>query len=784
MLIMRILIIAFTVGILSLQFLPTLPACQLPLAILLLAGLIALSGYYFPLKKIWQTIGKIFFTLSLGFNWALIYAHWALHWTLPDVLEGRSVITRGYIASLPKIETHRISFDFAADNLAGQKQNIKLLLSWYNDYPNYPELKVGDKWQLTVRLKRPHSTINPGQFDYEAHFLQNHIRAIGYVINKADNYKISSNFYSHPVNRLRQYLQVKINEDLPNLPLTNLITALVVGDQSGISQQEWQILRATGTVHFMVIAGLHIGFVFSLLFLLTKFIWKLWPRLTLIMPATEIAALFGLFGATIYSALAGFSIPTERALTMIGVFLLSIFLRFKIANWTALLLGLLIVITLDPLAGLSSGFWLSFAAVAFISYVLTERLAQDKKWQKYLKLQFTLTLGLMPLTLLLFQQATLVSFLGNAIAVPWIGFIVIPLSLSGSFLLFLNHFIGHFLLEAAELALELIWYWLTWLSTLPIASWHHHIFNNWILISSLVGVLLLLAPLGFPGRLLGGIWLLPLLFYKPVAPESGKIWFTLLDVGQGLAAVLETKNHVLIYDTGPKYSDDSNAGTSIIMPFLKSRGITKIDTLVISHGDQDHRGGAKSILDEFHVNQILTSTPYLFLPQKAEYCKEGQTWEWDGITFSILHPSKNSSFTSNNASCVLRIAAGKNSILLTGDIEKPAEESLAKNDASHLSATIIVAPHHGSRTSSSSALITAVNPQYVLFATGYRNRFHFPHKSVVKRYLNHGAILLNTTETGAITFKFDAKSGMLSPEIYRAIHKRYWRDFFPTKETL
>ena len=711
----------------------------------------------------------------LGLTWAIIYTQHFLNWNLEKSLENQNIIATGQIASLPKTDTKRLSFVFDLDSLNNQPQKTRVLLSWYNDYPRYPQFKVGDKWQLQVRLKRPHSTQNPGEFDYEAYLLQNHIRATGYVVNNPNNHCLNSIWYLHLIDRIRQSWEMKIRNSLTDRTYINFIVALLVGDQNNIDADEWQVLQRTGTIHFLVIAGLHIGFVAGLMFYLGKLLWRLFPCLCLLIPAQEAGAISALTSAILYSALAGFSIPTQRALIMIAVFMVGTLLRRNLVNFYTLLLTAFIILLLNPLSSLTSGFWLSFAAVFFIIYALHGRIQAQHKILRYGRLQWALTLGLLPFTLVLFQQAPLVSFFGNAIAVPWIGFVVIPLCFIGGLLLLGNETLGHMVLVITTKAIGLIWLWLEWLASLPIASWQHAISNIWVLLSAILGVLLLLAPRGLPARHVGIIWLLPLFFYIPPTPHYGEIWFTLLDVGQGLASVIRTKNHLLIYDTGPKFFDASDTGATIILPYLKNFALNKIDALVVSHGDADHSGGAKTLINNIPINSVITSVPVFFAPHPATHCYAGQNWRWDGVDFAFLHPvSNNNDFLGNNASCVLKISAGKNSILLNGDIETKAETVLVQNAGENLRAKILVAPHHGSQSSSSPTFVTAVQPEYVLFATGYLNRFHFPNNNVVARYQENHTNILNTAFTGAITFKYNAQSLTLLPEIYRIRKRKFW----------
>lgn len=800
-------ILAFFIGVITLDLLPHLLNVN-SLFVLFIATIIGIILIWLAneinsncskfIKFFSQKHIKIITTTTTfflcGFIWANFYSNRLLSWELPPGLENKNIVIEGYIASLPKTDFKHTSFIFEVipqtlsnNHQVNNSNNItninfykipknKFLLNWYTDYPQYPLLKVGDYWHLHVKLKRPHSTYNPGEFDYEAYLLQNQIRVTGYVVSKNDNKCIKSLWYHHPIDRARQKLAEKIRTSLANRPYTDFIIALLVGDQNNIEVSKWQVLRRTGTIHFLIIAGLHIGFIASFMFFVGKFLWKLIPSLCLTIPAQKFGAILALLSSVIYSTLAGFSIPTQRALIMVSMFMSGILLNRNINGYTALLIALFCVLLFNPLAPFTSGFWLSFAAVFFIIYALQGRLKAKNKLYRYCKLQWALTIGLAPLTLALFQQTPIVSFLGNSVAVPWIGFIVIPLVFLGGCTILFWEKLGQLILIFACKAISIIWIWLEWLASLPIASFEHAINNFWILAASLIGILLILAPRGWPNRCLGCMCLAPLFFYTPPNPNYGEAWFTLLDVGQGLASVIRTQNHTLIYDTGPKFFDNSDTGDRIILPFLHHLSINKVDMLVVSHGDEDHSGGAKTILNNIPVTQFITSVPEFFAPYPATHCYAEQNWQWDGVNFIVLHPQKkDNEFSGNNASCVLRVSTGSKSVLLTGDIEKSAEFEIVKNFGSMLQSSILVAPHHGSDTSSSLEFINAVQPEYVLFATGYLNRFHFPSTFTVTNYLQNHVKTVNSAYTGAITFKFNEKSTQLNPKSYRETNKHFWQ---------
>lgn len=723
-------ILAFLGGIVSLQLFQSLPDIWLIFTLLL-----AVLGCYALFKR---RIFAIILIFILGFLWMVINVHYVMHRSLPARLIQKKITIAGYVVSIPKTEGDSTKFIFSWNKM-------KISLSWYG---KYPDLKVGDKWQLQVKLKPPHGSMNPGGFDYEKYLFQNRIRATGYVNSGK---LITSYWYNYPISRWRQRLANKIVHALPNNQFAGLLVALTVGSRNYISQTQWQVFRNTGTSHLVAISGLHIGLVSGFMFLILLFVWRRFAWLTLRMPAMQAAAVGALIAAVIYSIMAGLSLPTERALIMITVFMLALLWRRNIRPWQAFLLALLLVLIINPLATLNAGFWLSFAAVGILIYSFSGRIGAQGWWWQWIRPQLVIAIGLIPVLLLLFQQFSAASLLANIIAIPWVGFVVVPLALLGSLM---PH--GSWLLWLAAKAMALIWLYLQWLSMQHGVIWQHAIVNNWVLVTAMIGILLLLAPKGFPARWLGIIWLLPLLLFKPAGPKFGEVWFTLLDVGQGLASVVRTQHHVLIYDTGPKFNDNFDAGKAIVVPFLHMANIKQVDMLVISHGDNDHIGGAQSVLNMLRVKQIMTSVPQRFSQRPARYCQAGQIWDWDGVSFRFLSPLPNEDLQGNAASCVLQIQDGNTRLLLTGDIEAETEHLLVQRYGSKLHATVLVAPHHGSNSSSTIAFVNAVQPKYVLFPVGFLNRFHFPSAKVLARYKSIKALLLNTVNAGAITFKFNA----------------------------
>lgn len=765
---MRIFFLGFSIGV-SLLLLWR----QLPLWYWSAAGIIA-SVLLLVLLQIGnqKTTSKpkklVLFILAicLGLSWALLYAGWQQQKQLPQILENKDIIVQGTIATIPEYNNGSLRFEFLVKKL----QRIRL--SWQAE--QLPKLVVGDQWQLTVRLKRPHATFNPGEFDQEEWLFEHQIHAIGYVRQNAPAKLLDSHWYYFPLDRVRQHLATKIIQQLNHNPMTGFITAITVGVRDDITSQQWQTLRGTGTNHLMAIAGLHVGLMSAAAFFIFNFIWRLFPRAMLILPAAEAAAVAALIAGIAYSGLAGFSLPTQRASIMLSVFLLMVISRRHLPPWDTLLISLFIILVWDPLVPLSQTFWLSFITVALIIYGMSGRLNHGKKIWHWLKIQWVITLGLIPFMLLFFQQVSLLGIVANLIAIPWVGFVVLPLSFIGVIVLLISPYLGGLILKLAALLMSWLWPIMEKMANIPLLQWHAAIINIWIFLAAVIGILLLLAPRGLPVRWLGIIYLLPLFFWQPPAPKSGEIWFTLLDVGQGLASVVRTQNHILIYDTGPKFSPDFNMGDAVVVPYLRAMGVRNVDMMVISHSDEDHSGGANSVLAEMPVQQIYTSATNLFPLPITHACWQGEHWQWDGVNFAFLSPPLGQPYLDNESSCVLKITAGNNSILLTGDIEKETEKNLIQNEPSLLPTTIIVAPHHGSGSSSTAKFVTAVAPKYVLFPTGYLNRWHFPNPKVMARYQQIGAQMYNSAYTGALLFKIFPNLTLAQPVSYRQCCGRFW----------
>ena len=766
---MRSWVLAFCFGnslILSLSNLPSENCLKVIIFLNITTWLLCPSKY----KKIIRLPIAVIF----GFAWVTSHAISFANIKLPTQFEGQTLKAQGTIVSIPEKHNKSSEFEFAISqvilNNTTYQLPIKVRLGWYNQAP---ELKVGDSWELVVRLKKPRGFWDEGSFDYQKWLFEHHISATGYVTASDDNHRLKKNSYWQIVDRMRQNISQNVTQSLANKPLKGLINALTVGVRDQITDEQWQIMRGTGTNHLFAIAGLHIGFVSGMVFAMVNFLWRRVRNLSLLIPTPQIAAFASLLAAVIYSALAGFALPTQRAVIMTSVFLISMLMRKHLPAWSAWCLALLLVLLWEPLSVLSDSFWLSFGAVAYIIYGVSARLGKSNFLAEWNRAQWVVAVGLVPMSLLFFHEASLAGFIANAIAIPWVGFVVLPLSLLGSFIGPLLPKLGSLLLIAAENLLALVWSLLGFIAHLSWAQWNSYISQSWIIATSSLGVALLLAPSGWPARWLGIIWLLPLVACKSLKPSLGEIWFSLLDVGQGLATVVRTQHHVLIYDTGPKFNPNFDTGSAVVIPYLHYLGIKQIDLLMISHPDNDHIGGADSLLKTISTSTVLTSVPEKIHTNSANLCVAGQNWKWDGVDFTVIYPPKGLDNLDNDSSCVLKISNGTYSILLSGDIEKASENYLLANNLLSPT-TIVIAPHHGSLTSSTMNFLTVTRPQYALFPVGYLNRYHFPNPIIVERYKNIGAKIYSTAIEGSISFKLPQQK-QLEIQTYQQKHHRFWQ---------
>ena len=582
------------------------------------------------------------------------------------------------------------------------------------------------------------------------------------IADEADGYHFTA---------FRQRLYDKLKALTANSNYSGILIALAMGERAGITQQQWQVFRVTGTSHLVAISGLHIGLLAGFVFFIVRRLWPYFGSASLLLASPRAAALIAVLIAAFYAALSGFAVPAQRALIMLGIVMLSIFKLHKVQSSQVLSFALLVVLLFDPVSVLSAGFWLSFAAITIIAMAAFARLNVDNSWKTWGRLQWRISLVLIPLLIFLFQQASLISPLTNLFAIPIVSFLVVPLVLLATSLASFFFELSQLLFSLADYIVTALWWSLSFLAESSFSQWQSVKPSIVSLCLASLGTVLLLSPKGWPAKYMGFFLLIPLFWPSTDSPENNEAEITLLDVGQGLAVVVQTQKHALVFDTGPKFSANFDTGAAVVIPFLRHKNINRLDKLILSHKDNDHRGGFFSLKKEIPISEVLSS----YGEKGSSPCRAGDNWRWEGIFFEILNPEQHHQFKKrNNASCVLRISVGTKSILLSADIEKKAEKRLLQLYSDKLQSSYLISPHHGSKTSSSSAFLDAVNPEYILIPVGYRNRYRMPHSSVLARYHARSIKFLSTYSSGAISIKLGQKNSSFPPYEYRKNHLKYW----------
>ena len=768
-------LLLFSTGVISHRFTDQLVQESLALCLLLLALLLATRLH----------VARLLLCFIMGFSWANHVAAGVMAQRLAPGLEKQDVILEGHICTIPRISIRHVGFDFCVDALfynGNQRAHPnKVRLKSYQDQPFY---QAGQQWRLVVRMKRARGLQNPGSsFDYETYLFANRIGATGYVREDARNQLIPAKNEAFPVTALRQSISTFIATRLHDHPHNGILTALLVGLRGNMDRLAWEILKNTGTIHLVAISGLHIGLVSGLLAWLTGWLWRLTGTLQNRIPASTVAVGFALAGGLGYALLAGMAIPTRRALVMLVVVCFAVIARSRPSPLEILNLALFAVLLFDPLSALDSGFWLSFYAVAIILIFLPRLRAPPgqppisrfvRLPASWLSMQLALGVGMGPLVVLLFNQVSIISPLANLLAVPVISLAVVPVGLIG-LIMFLagSESAALWFFEFALVIFSYLWEVLEYLGTLSWSAWKPSNVPGPVLLAPLAGMATwLIRPLRFR-TLVCAAWFVPLLVFQPQKVEPGHFTYTMLDVGQGLAGVVETRNHVLVYDTGPAYPGGFDAGESVVVPYLRSRGLDRIDILLISHQHNDHAGGFGAVRRVFEPAKILSGVPSQ-IPGSIK-CRAGQVWQWDGVTFEVLWPNSSADndgyVHGNNASCVIRVSGGENSLLLTGDIEAEVEKALVQRYPGQLRSTVLQVPHQGSRTSSTWQFLKQVQPRFALISAGYLNRFGHPHPDIVARYKVLEVTHANTAHRGAITVTWSPR---LRVWRYRDNLRGYW----------
>ncbi len=717
---------------------------------------------------IWMLSGRriaiYVFAGIVGISWANYQGSVLLGTTIDKALESRNLVVEGIVLGVPVSRGRYVQFDFKLHSLKfdGKSHPFpnKIRLKSYHDQEAF---QANQFWRFTVRLKQARGLQNPGsQFDYETWLFSNRIRATGYVRNAPDNRLLDPRWSVYSVSQIRSNIQAFIEETLGESPETGILSAILVGLRGRLDESIWETLRNTGTIHLVAISGLHISLLSGIIIWITAGLWRFTGALQNRIAARDAALVAGVLVAIVYSLLAGMTIPTRRALIMLIAVALTFLWRTRTPVQHTLIFALFTVLALDPLAPLDNGFWLSFSAVAIITVLIHTYPTEPASWKvravrfcrQWTMIQLGLGFGMAPFLIIMFNQVSLIAPVANLIAVPVVTIFVVPLGMVGLVFWFAGFVdISIWFMSTAVSIIHELMSFLGALGDLEWSVWYPPSKPVGLLIGGVIGLAILRTGFFRYGIVIAMLWLLPVWIHHPQKPEPGGFRYTVLDVGQGLASVIETGNHVLVYDTGSGIPGGMNSGTTVVVPYLRSRGIGSIDTLVVTHEHNDHAGGASGILGAMEVQRFLTGATQQF--STAEPCHRGQKWNWDGVEFEILWPkSRNDTVGGNNASCVILVRSGKNALLLTADIESEVESRLVAEYGDRIQVSVLQIPHHGSRTSSTVGFIQQVNPELAVLSAGYRNRFNHPNQEVMKRYQTRDVRVFMTPKSGAITLNF------------------------------
>ncbi len=723
----------------------------------------------------------LIFLLSAIFSclYTTLFASSIINSRISTELEGKDIFVEGVVVNIPEAEADNWHFYLDISKARGLENNIvsdkqidlkgKIKLGWYR---TDQLIEAGQTLHLRVRLKRPNGFMNQGGFDYEKWLFTQRVKATGYVRKSNKNIVVSqAPWYS--IDHFREKLQKKIILAIGDKPSTAIISALAIASRGDISDKQWSLFRQTGTSHLIAISGLHIGMVAGFSYLLVALIFWFFPVLYQYIPVRIAGAFLAIILATAYAILAGFTLPTQRSLIMVCGVVLALLQRQYLQPYKILSIAIILILLIDPFAAMTASFWLSFVAVILILLYVTKQ--QKKPRFSFISLQLMLSLGMFPLTILFFGTVSFISPIANLIAIPWVTIVIVPLVLLAMLFILFAPYLSEYLLQLASFNIDYLMKVLSYLNEFSYTSINLHSLSALQIFSLIITILFLFLPKKFPGKWLGLLLVIPVFISQPQnIKKQGEFEYTLLDIGQGLASVIKTKNHVLLYDVGPRVSQHFDTGRLVVVPYLKSRGIDHINKMVISHEDMDHRGGASAVLKDTIIDEVISSN-MTFLPD-IKKCLAGEYWQWDGVNFEFLSPDIdfNKNLSNNNLSCVLKVSNKYHSLLLVGDIEKWAEKYLLAHQYEKLKSDVLLVPHHGSQTSSTEDFLDAVDPVLALNSRGYRNKFKHPASVVKQRYERHGIPIIDNVSEGAITLFFPSDNKKFHINSFRKDNLRFW----------
>jgi competence protein ComEC len=747
---------ALLAGVALVQIFPALPASWISLSLL------ALAAWLYARADFRRLIGAFL----IGIAWTCACAGWTLAQRLPPALEGAERVLEGRVLGLPQRDEEGQRFEFRIESGEPALQGRRVRVGWYGQAA--PAVEAGSRWRLALRLKRPRGILDPGGSDAEKLALLRGIAANASV-REPRSARLREN--GRGIDAWRARLSRRIELALPE-GQARFVQALAIGDTRALEPHDWEVLRATGLAHLIAISGFHVGMVAGLGALLMLGLYRLVPAAGRRLPALQAAALAAFLAAGAYSALAGFALPTVRTLLMIAAAMLARLLRRSSSSSEPLALALVAVLLADPLSVLAPGFWLSFGGVAWLLWCLPAR-ESTGALAGFLRAQGVATVALLPLGAWFFAQASLPGPLANLLGIPLISLVVVPLSVLGLLLLPLSEHAADTCWQAASTLMQWLWTLLERVADWPPALLWLPEPGLLALGLAAAGALWLLLPRAVPGKELALLLFLPLLAPALDTPAAGEVDVEVLDVGQGLSVLVRTQGHALLYDAGAGGAHGPDFGEAAVVPALRALGVRRLDLLVLSHGDADHVGGAAAVRRAFPEARVLGVEGWA-LPGMG-LCRDTQAWRWDGVRFRVLHPPPFFPYLRNDSSCVLKVEAGGQALLLPGDIGRHVETRLLNRQAAQLRAQLLLVPHHGSRHSSSEEFVAAVAPRWAVVSTGANNRFGLPRAEVVERYRARGAGFLDTAREGALGFRLGPQ-GLRLRSARRRDQPRYWRE--------
>ena len=715
---------------------------------------------------------------AAGALWTTAHMHMRLADWLPVEHQGGDFAVSGWVDGFPNHSDGQVSFPLRVE--AGEPDEIvpaRLRLTWYDPPPD--AVQPGSVLDLVVRLRRPRGLANPGGFDYARWLFQEGHGATGYVRQgRSAAHETGGIGAAGGIPRQWLLFRARLAESIQAAAMSKdaaaLQTALSIGERFGFEDSHWRTLQRTGTSHLVAISGLHVGLVAGLIFLLARSI-ALRMSVAVASRNAEVAASACLLAAGVYAALAGFTVPTQRALIMLAMAQLALLSRRSVSMSSGLSAAVLLVLAWDPAAPLSASFWLSFIAVALlwqlarVEYSRAAERGALRPVAGVARVQWYMSLGLVPVTALFFNEVSLISPFVNVIAIPLFSFVLVPLTLLAVAAAYL-HPAGEFLVYLAGMPMHLTWNALATVGEWPWSSVLLSPPPAWKLAIAAIGTHAAMAAWPLPARNLAWLALAPILWWEPVRPGRGGAVVDVLDVGHGLAVLVETRSHTLLYDAGALFRSGFDTGREIVVPAMRSKSWETLNTVVVSHADNDHAGGVPAVLEAFPGARVLMG-PDVELPG-GDVCRTGQAWTWDEVRFEILHPDPAFHYRGNDSSCVLKVVTSAGSLLLTGDVERAGERALMAN-AELLASDVVVVPHHGSATSSSAALVSATAPGHALVSAGHLNHWGFPKPQVVQRWQGAGAAILTTGDAGAVRVVFDP-GRPVQVQGQRARQRRHW----------